>query len=385
MKALSCDFARLYGAGGLHETGATGDELDPAGALGSWIASVYPPYAYARSPLERVGGLGAAEAGALRAQYAAWNRQFASGAGCELFELRGALLYDRTLYRVQAGALVAVYETHRRLDRHWKTVLEPAMLDDVLAARDDAKDRLYLGSVGSENYAHWLVDDLARARALDRRADPLAPAELILDGYFPAIDDVRAQTLRAYLGNRTNLEITFIDKRRPHYFPRLLYATPTTYHPFLKSPEAVQDLYERLNTVPAASAPERLFIGRRALWRNLINKNEVAGYFEDRGFTIATIDLDSHTFEEQRRLFARAKQIVAVSGAAMANSIFAPPGATVIYLAPRGFNDPYYWDLAAVKQHRYCVCFGTPRAAHAPEFSSFTVAREQLDEAADWL
>ena len=96
---------------------------------------------------------------------------------------------------------------------------------------------------------------------------------------------------------------------------------------------------------------------------------------------------DVHVFEGHIACdsASNAEIVVGVSGAAMANTIFSPPGARLFYLAGEGFDDPWYWDLAAVKGHEYSVCFGTPWKPQAPSFSSFAVDLDQLRELLRWF
>jgi len=45
-------------------------------------------------------------------------------------------------------------------------------------------------------------------------------------------------------------------------------------------------------------------------------------------------------------------------GAAMCNTVFCAQGSRLIYLAPLGWLEPFYWDLAASCGHRYAACYG---------------------------
>jgi hypothetical protein len=72
-------------------------------------------------------------------------------------------------------------------------------------------------------------------------------------------------------------------------------------------------------------------------------------------------------------------------GAGMANVVFSPEGAAIVYLAPEGWKDPFFWDLAAVTKHHYSVVFGDPSAPQAPSFTPFRIDREQLDIVQCWL
>lgn len=383
MRTLSCDSGRLYEKGGLYDL----DEPDSAFhdvKLGTWIGNVYPAYGYDRPAPNRIVSARADAEDSLRGKYAGFNSRFRSGASGDAFAIENAILYDRSIYTVlPPGELVEVYETNRSVDRPWKTVLDASQLGDCLRPSASDVDYVYCSSVGSENYAHWLVDDLPRLKGVVALLDP-GKTVVVLDRYFDQIDDIRRESIQAVVGLDRSPKIVFIDKKKPHFFDRLTYVSPVSLTPVLKCPAGIAYLYEGLRDA-AAPSPKRLFVGRNALWRGLLNAKEVAEFFGDLSFTIVTIDFGSMSFAQQVSLFSNAEVIVGVSGASMANTIFSPPSTKVFYLAGEGFTDPWYWDLAAVKQHEYSVCFGPQWKPEAPNFSSFRIERPQLEELAAFL
>ncbi len=388
MRTLSCARARLYARGGLHEDAPDAAPDDEAG-LGRWIANLYEPYSYARPLPAHILSKNPETASTLVEYYHAMDANFGTGAASGVFELDNAILYDRALsVVVPPGELVGVYETNRAVDRPWKGELDPALLQHARRPNRRDVDYIYFGSVGSENYAHWLVDDLTRAKALGNHLGRERAAVIVLDAYFPQIDAVRSDSLKAVIGESADVAISFIDKKVPHFFDRLYYVSPSSYPPLLKAPAGIQFLYDRLKGLRGDSpsaAPKRLFIGRNALWRNLINAEEVADFFTECSFSAVAMGFDSLTFAQQVQLFSNAEIVVGVAGAAMVNTMFCRPSTRVFYLAGEGFVDPWYWDLAAVKGHEYSVCFGTPWKPTSPNFSSFVVDTEQLKIVRTWF
>ncbi|MFO1064506.1 MAG: glycosyltransferase family 61 protein [Pirellulales bacterium] len=93
---------------------------------------------------------------------------------------------------------------------------------------------------------------------------------------------------------------------------------------------------------------KRIYISRRdADHRKIANEGELEELLTSHGFESRSFE--RCPFEEQVRLLASAEIIVAVHGAALANTIFAPQGTTVIEICP---------------QRRYNIdCF--PRLSHA--------------------
>jgi hypothetical protein len=70
----------------------------------------------------------------------------------------------------------------------------------------------------------------------------------------------------------------------------------------------------------------------------------------------------------------------------MTNTLFCRPATTLIYLAPAGWIEPFYWDLSVVRGHYYRVLFGdvTDRLA-PPHRSDFTIEPAALKGAIDAL
>jgi Glycosyltransferase 61 len=84
-----------------------------------------------------------------------------------------------------------------------------------------------------------------------------------------------------------------------------------------------------------ASTPERLFVSRRSItkklggkYRALLNEDELVAAFEAKGYSIVEPEL--LPFEEQVRLFANAKVVVGLGGAAMFNAVFCRPGTKIV-------------------------------------------------------
>lgn len=91
-----------------------------------------------------------------------------------------------------------------------------------------------------------------------------------------------------------------------------------------------------------------------------------------------TVDTERMGVARQASIFANARIVVGVMGAAMANTLFCKPDTCLVYLTPSGWTEPYYWDLASLRNHQYVVCFGpgipTSGPAHMTSF--------RIDEAA---
>jgi capsular polysaccharide biosynthesis protein len=104
---------------------------------------------------------------------------------------------------------------------------------------------------------------------------------------------------------------------------------------------------------------KRLYVSRRLTTaRRVVNEDEVTTMLADAGFV--TVTMEQLPFEEQVRVFRQAEVIVAPHGSALAHTVFAQRGATIVELMPRGarYRTKMYGDLAALSgaQHHVVGC-----------------------------
>src|SRR5690606_30195157 len=85
-------------------------------------------------------------------------------------------------------------------------------------------------------------------------------------------------------------------------------------------------------------SPKRLYVSRKGLqWRNVLNEAEVLEVLAPLGFE--SVALDGLSVLEQAALFRDAEMVIAPHGAALANLVFASPGAKVVEILPRKLQD----------------------------------------------
>ena len=174
----------------------------------------------------------------------------------------------------------------------------------------------------------------------------------------------------------------FLDPQVTYRLTRGAYVTPVSYHPVLKMPEALHFVRSRAVAAlpPRLGSPpgRRLFISRaETRGRGLINQQELAGHLLQAGFE--SLDPETLTFERQVEAFSRAEMVVGVMGAAMTNTLFCPAGCRVGHLAPEGWIEPFYWDLANVLGHVYFTAFGAVSSTEEPvHMSAFSVGASDL-------
>jgi capsular polysaccharide biosynthesis protein len=175
----------------------------------------------------------------------------------------------------------------------------------------------------------------------------------------------------------SDVHIDLIDPDNAQYFPKVYYVTPVTDHPLSKSPiamdyaarESVSALL-RGASVERDGHAERIFVGRRNGYRNLLNMDALRQRLSKMCFRY--VDAEALSFAQQVETFSQATVVVGLMGAAMTNTLFCRPTTPVIHLAPRGWIEPFYFDLAAVRGHRYHALYGdiddTGRPPHLSDF-----------------
>lgn len=394
--SLSCDPEDLYRTGrfpaGEDERAALG-----GGAAGERVGAVFPAFAGARPPdFAEMAGSPAFVAEMTEIQARA-ERPPLGGAACDLYRLVEATLFGSVLYVRRAGRPHVVYETHRPQDRATTRLALPAELDAAETAPEGLA--LFLGTPGSGNYGHWLVDDLPRYAAfrLLRARYPDRPITVVLTAFDPVMNEMRRQSLDLLLGADRNWSLRLVAPDAAIQFPDLHYATPVTVHPHDKSPEALRGLAAALRAATRGlrfkaglrTAAENLAAGRAPRWRRrlfvdrrptrsraLTNVEAVWDVLAPLGFT--RVDPEGMSFRRQVETFADAELVVGTMGAAMTNTLVCAPGTSVVHLAPDSWPDPFFWDLAGVLGHRYRAVYGT---AHGPEgtyYRPFTIDPELL-------
>jgi capsular polysaccharide biosynthesis protein len=122
-------------------------------------------------------------------------------------------------------------------------------------------------------------------------------------------------------------------------------------------------LFERVGFVDAVPGVRRkIFVGRRAARRNIVNLDEVRELCRSFGYTY--VEMEDLEFRQQIGVFAHATHIVAIHGAALSHLIFAPLTCRVVELMHDNFNVHFYQKMCATLGIRYsmlrCKIHGSP-------------------------
>ena len=215
-----------------------------------------------------------------------------------------------------------------------------------------------LASRGDANYYHFLMDVLARIGVVAQATD-VAPVD------------------RWHVSARLRFQRELLDlfgiaaeqrvdaDQHPHLRAETLVVPSQPAMIEKNPPWAVEFLRSRLlpsvGVVPAGQ-PIYVTRGSAANNRRVVNEHEVTALLRERGF--ACIDPDAMSVVDQIRAFAATPLVVGPHGAALANLVFASPGAAVVELFPAGCLLPDFGRLACGVpglRYRYLSAAGGPR------------------------
>lgn len=214
----------------------------------------------------------------------------------------------------------------------------------------------------SPNYVHWMTETLPKLSILNS-------VEYGLDHRIPMIIDagLHQNIIESIeLLNQCNRQIIYVKKGEYVSCNELYTLSPTAYAPFhfrkfnqniklnsdlvAYSMESINLLRSTLtnNSIVSTKFREKIFIKRSSISRNLLNSNEVEDYLRSQGFIV--IEPEKLSFRDQINLFLNANIVVAQGGAALANIIFMPEGAKLVFLT---ISSPdvlhyYFTNLAGI-------------------------------------
>ncbi|MGE3401298.1 MAG: DUF563 domain-containing protein [Vicinamibacterales bacterium] len=248
-----------------------------------------------------------------------WRRLLTAEAQAVPGELQGlpSSVLDCRAAVVTKGDVLQV-----RLRADGSDPMPAARLGDVILPRfthDFLKRKL-------RNVGHWLLDCLPHMLALE----PLAPHAVFLLPPLPS--NVHWDSL-ALVGIRRDRVV--IWDGTPIACDRVLVQETEGRIVRGRPLPAMLDLRQRvLSQYPAAARPRRLiYVSRRDATSSrqwVANEMAVEELFERRGFE--RLVMANYSLEEQVRLFREARVVAGVSGAGLADILFANPGTHVVTL-----------------------------------------------------
>ncbi len=211
------------------------------------------------------------------------------------------------------------------------------------------------------NYAHWLTEVLPRVAAFcgDERFKTIP---IVIN------DDLHQNIMNSLLAvTDQEREIITLPIGRAINADNLYYTSPSGYVPFGRRSNKLagnsqgvfnshalanlsRDVETSIHDSDCINWPKKVFLRRDGKIRRLMNQSEIETLLTKMGYVI--VQPEKLSFHDQVKLFVNAREIVAPSGAALANCIFCKPDAKVVVLMPKHDDMIYrYWNnMLSIKQ-----------------------------------
>jgi capsular polysaccharide biosynthesis protein len=273
-----------------------------------------------------------------------------------------ALIYGGTNLVVTSEGVIChdLYDFERDStseELHGRTLISPASKRIRWLLHDEAPERIPTAAVFvdacASNYAHWLTEVLSRIAVFCAEERYANIPVVVNDGLHKNI----MESLFLVVGS--DREIITVPIGRALHVDQLYLTSVTGYVPFGKrsnklsghaqglfSPFAFEALRKKIATFDIDFAsqkwPEKIFLRRNSGTRKISNLIEIERLLTAQGYLV--IEPEKLTFLQQVQLFKNVKQIIAPTGAALANAIFCNPGTQVAVLMGKHEDMIYkYW------------------------------------------
>jgi capsular polysaccharide biosynthesis protein/Tfp pilus assembly protein PilF len=270
-----------------------------------------------------------------------------------------------------------------------------ALLDAQVASDEPIEAAIHLAGVSSGNYFHWLLEFLPRIACLEAggTGTDVATLPLLVDRAVHQVPQL-VEALTAVDGGGRRLIV--LEPGRARRVRRLVVPSQLAWLPNnlrdgleLRaedshiSEEAIRFLRDRLlpsDARPSRPARRRIHLARPQS-RRLLNASELDPVLAE--FDIESVQPELLSLADQVRLFADADLIVAESGAALTNIVFAPPSARIVVLSAGHWDQTLFSQIAAVIGQSMTYVAGTliPGSHRKIYQSSFTLAPDVLRQA----
>lgn len=289
-----------------------------------------------------------------------------------LVNIKDALIWNNMVFMLSGDDVYPIYETYRAPDRNEQgpNLLERLPRPEDRVKLPDDKARIFIGSAGSFNYGHWLVDDFAKLKAVDYIKKTHKNLSIVMSSYHDLIDRVRSEGSMLFLDTENGDSVDFIDRNICYHISNLYFPTPISFHPVLKNNYALE--FTRNFLISASESMEVDIPIRKTLFANRSDKwTRHITNIEDFRAALAPLDwyesyFDDTNLLEQVRYFNNADLVIGIMGASMTNQLFAKPGSKFVYIAPGGWQEPFYWDLSDQLGMQFNIYYGRPDMESSP-------------------
>lgn len=227
----------------------------------------------------------------------------------------------------------------------------------------ELNEAIFLLGRADENWFHFLLDTLPRYLQL-RDIDKDVP--VLVRGDLP-------ETTISLIKSLIPHKVLFISQQDLVSVEKLFFiAARSTVHDSMPrngedqvkfSPQTLRDLRDwvlnSLGTESGSKFSDKIFIPRRAKYRNLLNESKLQAHLENLRFE--TVETNENFYLRQHSYFYHARQIVTPGGAVLANIVFMKPGSKVLVIRSWRDSDLLLWKkLAEACGVHYSEAIGIP-------------------------
>ena len=208
-------------------------------------------------------------------------------------------------------------------------------------------EAIFLMGRVDENWYHLLLDTLPRYLLLSR-IDPKVP--VLIRGDLP-------QTSKTLIKRLVEREIIYVQPE-DLVFVKTLYFVPARSTVYDSAPEKNQErvsyspmiiqkqrewILQSFPLIKSQVYPVRMFLSRRASYRNLLNIDAISGLLKRNEFQV--VEPDEAFYLNQARFFSEANTVFSPGGAVLANIIFMRRGSRVVSIRSWRGSDVPLWRL----------------------------------------
>lgn len=281
--------------------------------------------------------------------------------------------------------LYALYEMNRPNERYLFPAEYFANIDWSDSKSTPELVNSYLSvSAGSPNWGHFLIDELPRICMFIDGLNATEPVNIYFTDYsqqFERFNQNREDTVTSLFPGRS-IDFHFLSENQVNHFESATYISPATFHPFFKNKRFLEypRLLNNLRISDSANAPkDKVFCIRTSGARSLSESAimQLRSLFEPLGYFFYSPE--KYSVEDQFKVFSEAKLIIGLMGAGMCNSMFSPPGTKLYYIAPNGWEETFFWNLANQLGHEYHVYYSNTHSRNSnPEENDFNLDVEEF-------
>lgn len=216
----------------------------------------------------------------------------------------------------------------------------------------------------TENFFHWMVDALSRLNLFMGVGSVDKPFLAIPEG---AINRQYVLPTLECFGFRFD-DILWLRSGSQYLAHKIAVVSPAIYSTGACSSSSISMVRDRLG-VQANKPSEMIYLARKPIFgRKISNELEFEALVSSFGFK--KVYPEDYPFEVLKELLGRAKVVLGIHGAALANCLFMPAGGYIIEIAnediigetptywddkyPAKYSGDYYYSLASACNLNYC-------------------------------